>query len=1157
MTAGEDRADPPLLDAWRGVIEATPLAGALADSLQRGERAEVPALPGSLGIVVLAALLQSDRRRGLFALLPDPEEAEEVAQDFAALLGGEHVSLLPSRPFAPYEELDPNPVLVSERLSALVHLSRLNSRGGVVVTSAPALALLSPSEPELTARDIVLQEGEERAFGDLVAGLAALGYERADMVEAPAEFAVRGGIVDVTPPDRTAGIRIEFWGDVVESIREFRIRDQKSIGGLGRVRVRPVREVPFGEDALLRAIERAAVLLPGAGAADTPLAAALDRGRYPEGLEWFLPLFVESTASIVDLLPEGAVTAVWEPERVGSTVEKLYERAWLDYEKLPEREAWLPPDRILAPPDVPERIRADHPGADFPVVATGRGAVLRTGARPVPPVAGDMGQLRSALAGLRREGMQVTILVEDEGQRRRLYDLLEQDDPDVPNLLLGQLMHGFVWPEAGLVVWPDHEIFRRPRRRRPVRPTGGAVIRSYRSLSRGDLVVHVDHGIGRYEGLRTLEVDGVHTELLELSYARGDRLLVPTDQMDRVQRYVGDAGESAPQLNTLGGTAWERTKERARVDLLEMARDLARIYAARRTIRGTAHPSDDIMMEELEASFPYTETPDQARAVEEVKRDLESESTMDRLICGDVGYGKTEVAIRAALKVIEGGRQVAVLVPTTLLAQQHLETFRVRLGPFPVRIDVLSRFRTPVQQRRTLEGLASGRIDLVIGTHRLLSDDVVFASLGLLVVDEEHRFGVRAKERLRSLRSRVDVLSMTATPIPRTLHMALLEVRDMSVITTPPQDRLPVHTEVVTFDEALIRNAIREEMQRAGQVFFVHNRVQSIDAAARLIGRLVPEARIGIAHGQMRERQLESVMLQFVSGGVDVLVSTMIIESGLDLPNANTLIVNRADRYGLAQLYQLRGRVGRSSQKAYAYFLVPHGRRLTREARRRLQAVQEHSELGAGFHLAMRDLEIRGAGNLLGAQQHGRIAEVGFDLYTQMLEEAIAEIKGKAERRLSPPRLDLPGEAYLPASFIPAAGLRVDFYRRAVEARSLNEVDDLHRELRDRFGPLPPEAQALVEACTFRVLGTELGLESVVVKSNRLSARFHAERTLDRGGWDSLMERLGPGARFEGEAPLRFEVGLEGASSIELIRSARNRLLTPREAKYLGSLMSE
>jgi len=1155
MTNAEGRTAIPLLGEWRDPIAATSLLTDLRTALGTGDRVELPGLPGSLGCVLLATAVAEAALPGVLVVLPDPDEAVEVAQDLEMLLGSGEVNLLPPWPFRHYDELSPPATLVAERLAALAHLTRLDSRGGVVVTSASALLLPCLSVRELEGRSLVIEEGKEQGFEDLLAALVAIGYQRTDVVSAPADFSVRGGIVDVYPGDRNTGIRMEFWGDTVESIREFQIADQRTVGGIGTIRIPPAREVPFDEEARQRALQRMEELIPHALEGDTPLAAALEQGRYIEGLEWYLPLFGDTAGWISDLLPPSAASAVWEPDRVAVALADARKTAHKDYGDLEEPDGWLSPDHILPPPERLNRILSGRSGIDLPVVGTDPGKGLRTGARPIPRVAGDIDRLREELSNLAEEGLRTTILVEDEGQRHRLSDLLEPVDAD-PLIVLGQLAGGFVWPDAGLAVWPDHEMFQRPRRRRPVPLAGTVAIQSYRSLSPGDLVVHVDHGIGRYEGLRTLEVDGVHAELLELTYAGGDRLLVPVDQMDRVQRHVGGDRETPPRLNTLGSPTWERTKERTRTDLLEMARELARTYAAREVVSGTAYPSDDILMEELEASFPYTETADQARAVEEVKRDLESERLMDRLICGDVGYGKTEVAIRAALKVIEGGQQVAVLVPTTLLAQQHLETFRIRLGSFPVRIEMLSRFRTPAQQRRILEGLARAEIDLVIGTHRLLSKDVTFASLGLLVVDEEHRFGVKAKERLRSLRARLDVISLTATPIPRTLHMALLDIRDMSIITTPPQDRLPVHTEVLTFDEGLIQAAIRQEMGRGGQVFLVHNRVQSIDAVARMVARLVPEARLGVAHGQMRARDLESVMLRFTSGGLDVLVTTMIIESGLDLPNANTLIVNRADRLGLAQLYQLRGRVGRSSQKAYAYLLVPPGRRLTRDARRRLQAVQEHSELGAGFHLAMRDLEIRGAGNLLGAQQHGRIAEVGFDLYLQMLEEAVGELRGRPEQLFSPPRMEIPGEAYIPHDYVPVAGVRVDLYRKAVEARSIEDVGDLQHEMRDRFGPLPEPVEALVEAAAIRVAGAELGLESIVVRAGKLHGTFHADRRMDRGEWESLMERLGAGVRFGGEAPLRFEFALSGRLPLDQAREARNCLLTPDGAKYFGSLTS-
>ncbi len=1146
---------PPRGEAWRARITATETFGRLTAELAAGRRPQLAGLPGSLGAVLVAALLGEDPRHPILAVVPDGDEAAELQQDLAWLLGPERALLLPAWSITPYEEASPGPLLAARRYEALCAIATQGGDGRIVVCPAAALPLPSAGARELTGHALVITEGEERGLEELALRLAAQGYERVDLVGGSGEFAVRGGLVDLAPPDRETGLRVEFWGDRVESLREFRLRDQRSVGGVGRATVPPMCEIPFDEAARERAIRRWHDLTGGDPIEGTPLAEALARGGYQDGLEWYLPLFVERTTDLGGLLADDTRVVVWEPLRVEEVVAAMLRKAADRYSGLRDAPGWLPPDRLLAGTDLLTRLRR-RPGADLVTVASAGGPVLRTDARPAPAVAGDLERLRTELKSLRAEGITPCLLVEDEGQQSRLDDLLALDEDTRPDFVLGQLAAGFVWPQAALALWPDHEIFHRPRRRRGRVPVRGEMLRSWRALDRGDLVVHIDHGIGRFLGLRTLEVDGERSELLELEYAGRDRLLVPIDQMGRVQRYVGGEEEQPPALNTLGGVAWERAKERARTDLLEMARDLARVYAARQTLEGTAHPPDDLLMEELEASFPWMETPDQARAVTEVKRDLEQPRPMDRLICGDVGYGKTEVAIRAALKVIEGGQQVAVLVPTTLLAQQHQETFRQRLGRFPVRVEMLSRFRTPAQQRRTLEGLASGQVDLVIGTHRLLSPDVVFARLGLIVVDEEHRFGVRAKEALRALRAQVDLLSLTATPIPRTLHMALLGIRDMSIITTPPQDRQPVHTEVVTWEEELVRSSLQAELNRGGQVFFVHNRVQSIEAAARLVRRLVPTARVGIAHGQMRERELEAVMLRFASGAVDVLVATMIVESGLDLPNANTLIVNRADRLGLAQLYQLRGRVGRSDIKAYAWFLVPPGRRLPRDAWRRLQAVQDHADLGAGFHLAMRDLEIRGAGNLLGAQQHGHIATVGYDLYTQLLEEAVAEIQGLPEAVWSPPRLELPGAAYLPASYVPTAALRMDFYRRAAEARSVEEVAALVGELRDRFGPPPPEAAALVEASFIRVAGAELGLESVVVKEGELSGRFPPDRVLERSGWEALLARLGTDVRFAGEAPLRFRVRLAVREPLERLRAARNRLLTSEEAGYLASLES-
>ncbi|MFO7768213.1 MAG: transcription-repair coupling factor [bacterium] len=1141
----------PLLPGWEEAVD-TPFFQDLRARITSRRRPQLAGLPGSLGPLLVAALVERDTFPGALVVVPDRDDAEELAEDFAALLGDEAVRLLPERTVDPYEELGSGAGRAADRYLALRRLTGLQEEGGVVVASASAAGLITPGAVDLRRMGLVLREGQTLPPERFSAALAERGYERVELVDAPGGFAVRGGIVDAAPPDRRLGVRLEFWGDEIESIREFRYADQKTVGGVGGIELPPVREIPSDDEALLRASDAAARMLPGGLSPGTPLDAALEMEQYRDGLEWYLPLLCGDAGHLTDLLPERTLTVCVEPEELRRILEEQRLDAAKVRDDLPDSEAWLPAEKLFAGGDLVEALVRGFPGVDLVTVAGSEGEVLRSGARPTPPVAGDLDRLREELIRLASLGIRSTLLVEDPGQEDRLRDLLGEEAEAATGFALGQLAEGFVWPDAGIAVWPDHEIFRRPRRRRPAVRREGKALRSWRALTPGDLVVHVHHGIGRYEGLRSLELDGVHTELLEILYAGKDKLLVPIDQMDRVQRYSGSDPEHPPQLNTLGGTAWERTKELAKQDLLEMAEDLAKVYAARQELSGTSHPPDDILMEELEASFPYSETPDQSAAVDQVKRDLEDPRPMDRLICGDVGYGKTEVAVRAALKVIEGGNQVAVLVPTTLLAQQHMETFRERLGRFPVRIEVLSRFRTSAQQRRTLAGLARGEVDLVIGTHRLLSRDVEFLRLGLVVVDEEHRFGVKAKERLKRLRTQVDVLSLTATPIPRTLHMSLLNIRDMSIITTPPQDRLPVHTEVVKFEEDLIAEGIQRELDRGGQVFFVHNRVQSIDAAARMVERLAPRARVAIAHGQMKERDLESVMLEFTAGEVDVLVSTMIVESGLDLPNANTLFVNRADRLGLAQLYQLRGRVGRSSQKAHAYFLVPPGRRITRDARRRLQAIQEHTDLGAGFHLAMRDLEIRGAGNLLGPQQHGNIRAVGFDLYRQMLEEAVAEIRGTPEAAWSPPRLELPGDAYLPEGYVDSSSLRVDFYRRAVEARTLEDVAALHEELRDRFGPLPGPAAALLDASALRVSGAELGLDSLVIKDDTLHGRYPEDRVLDRPAWEALMARLGENARFAGEAPLRFKVGLHAGEASAQIREARNRLLTEEEAEYLG-----
>jgi transcription-repair coupling factor (superfamily II helicase) len=653
---------------------------------------------------------------------------------------------------------------------------------------------------------------------------------------------------------------------------------------------------------------------------------------------------------------------------------------------------------------------------------------------------------------------------------------------------VGILSAGFVAPQAGIAVLTDHQIYERPRRRRRRgRRSGGLSLSELNALNPGDRVVHADHGIGIHQGLQRLVIDGQETDCLELAYAAGDKLFVPVTQLAMLSRYAAEEG-AAPTLHRLGSSTWAKTKARARRAIQDMTESLLRAYAERQALPGHAFSPDSPWQKELEASFIYEETPDQVRAVNEVKGDMEDARPMDRLVCGDVGYGKTEVAVRAAFKAVEGGRQVTVLVPTTILAQQHFNTFRERLAEFPVNIEMLSRFRTAREQKQVVKDLAGGKVDIVIGTHRLLSKDVEFAELGLVVIDEEQRFGVAHKERIRQMRRQVDVLTLSATPIPRTLNFSLAGARDMSLIETPPRDRHPVFTEIAETSEELIVDALLRELDRGGQAFFVHNRVETIDTVATRLARLLPQIRFAIAHGQMRERALEKAMMEFYQKKYDVLVCTMIVENGLDLPNANTLIVDRADTLGLAQLYQLRGRVGRSRARAYAYFLVPPGRVLTEEAEKRLKIIEAFDELGAGFRVALKDLEIRGAGNLLGAEQHGFILGLGFDLYVKLLEETVAEVKGEKHEERIEPRLHTDRAAFLPETYVTDDEEKLEIYRRLAHARRLEQIDDLVAELRDRFGPRPFPVRTLLSLRRLRLLGADAGITRMTLEGQNFEA---------------------------------------------------------------------
>jgi transcription-repair coupling factor (superfamily II helicase) len=729
------------------------------------------------------------------------------------------------------------------------------------------------------------------------------------------------------------------------------------------------------------------------------------------------------------------------------------------------------------------------------------------------------------------------LLCDNEGQAERLRELLDTDAAAV-TVAVGALHEGFVLREARLVVFTDHELFNRYRRkRRYPRYRGAGPLEDFQALREGDVVVHVTHGIGRFVRLESIEVEGRRHDCVVVAYSGNDKLFVPTDQLDLLEKYVGKDGE-VPKLDRLGGKEWARTKARTKKAIKEMAEELIQLYAARQSRPGHAFGPDTHWQQEIESSFLYEETPDQLRAIDDVKADLESDKPMDRLVCGDVGYGKTEVAVRAAFKVVMEGKQVGILVPTTLLAEQHLSTFRERFADFPVKVEMLSRFRTAAQQKKIVEDLARGEIDIVIGTHRLLQKDIAFKDLGLVVIDEEQRFGVAHKERLKKFRRLVDVLTLTATPIPRTLHMALLGVRDMSVIDTPPPGRLPIETEVIEWNDDVVAGAVLREIDRGGQVFVVHNRIETIDSVAQHMRKILPEVRFAVAHGQMRERALETIMLEFLDRKYDALISTMIIESGLDIPSVNTIVVNRADEMGLAQLYQLRGRVGRTTVNAFAYLVTPPRRSLTEVAMKRLNALQDFTELGSGFKIAMKDLEIRGAGNLLGPEQHGYVAAVGFDLYCRLLEEAVREVRGEPEEEAVTARIEVDVDAFIPEALVEESEQRLGFYKRLARMTTEGEVEGLSSELRDRYGSVPPAAQNLFALRSLRIAAERAGVENVRIRENRARIQVAAAREVGRDAVGRVVAAAGA------SLPVEFLAGDGRSLRVDLTQTpAEERIL--------------
>ena len=1052
-----------------------------------GQRSATLAVAESGQAAVLAAIAELNGRRPVVVAVPTTADAERLTGDLAAMLDG-GASLFPAWETLPFERVSPGVETMGRRCEAIWQLHEPERCPPVVV--APIRALLQrlvfdsdESEPVTVALgDRVDQER-------LVAELAARGYRRDVQVEHRGVFAVRGSIVDVFPSTADSPVRIDLWGDEVDRLTEFSVADQRATEPIGKAVIYPAREVrPVA--GVRAAAEKLVATRPWGREQWERLA----EGQFFDGMESWLPWLIESDEIITDRLGPDALVVLLEPGRLRDRAADIaaeeadlagalaqtwgaageeFPRLHLDY------------DRLLSACDSPVWTMTAVPASpSTPVVAVGGWA----------SAVGDPSAPVTQVSRLLAEGYRVRVAADGAGSANRSAALLREHGVDLPVaaggdggfggvsdpagcVVVAPIQRGFVLPDARLAVLGEADLTGRRRAHRRSRPRQSSA-QELDDLAAGDYVVHRHHGVGRYAGMVNRSIGGVSRDYLLVEYRGGDKLYVPTDQVDAVRRYSG--GES-PTLSKMGGADWQRTKSGVRSAVSEIAKELVVLYQRRITTPGRAFSPDTPWQTEMESAFGYQLTPDQQKAITEVKADMEQTVPMDRLICGDVGFGKTEVAIRAVFKAVQDGAQAAVLVPTTLLAQQHYQTFGDRFAGYPIRVEVLSRFLSPGQARKVVSGLADGSVDVVIGTHRLLSDDIAFRNLGLLVVDEEQRFGVTHKEAIKSIKADVDVITLTATPIPRTLEMSLTGIRDLTLLHTPPADRQPILTYVGSFDERPVAEAIRRELLRDGQAFFVHNRVADIDHVAADLREMVPEARIAVAHGQMDEGTLEQVVIDFWERAYDVLVCTTIIESGIDMPTVNTLVVDRADLLGLGQLHQLRGRVGRAGARAYAYLFTPEGRVITEEAYERLKTIGEATELGSGFKIAMRDLEIRGAGNMLGTGQSGHIAAVGYDLYCQLVTEAVAELKGETPPEPVDISIDVPQAASIPADYMPKEELRLEAYRRVAGCQSPDQVDDVAAEWIDRYGPIPDVAQTLLIVARLRCECLRTGVRDVAV----------------------------------------------------------------------------
>ncbi len=1028
---------------FKALRSSKPINELVKMTCNKGIQVKIGGLIGSLGSFVASALL-SRMNMPVLVVVPTTAKAERILDDLVAINGSDPIGYLPPSHLHPFDTSSLALGPMNERADAMLRFSR--GERSILVTQPEAFLESCPDLDWIRDHTLKLVNGEENPRDILVRELSTAGYHRENLVASQGQFAVRGGLIDIYPYGHEYPFRIEYDYDEIVSMRKFNPTTQRSL--------EQINEVTF---------------LAGA-----------------EG--------ENQKSRILDLMPEESVIFWYGKEEINERIERYHTRAKNAYKVGTNRIETDPRELFRSADDLIKNASSKHQVVGLQI-SRGKQVDIDFNARYPDSFGPNVKSVSDYLKGYVERSFKVTVSTGTTGEKDRLEEMFFDDNLDHVRVTIPTISEGFVLEHNRQAILTAHELYdRRRRRSKHTRFRRRAVQFDRLSLRRGDLVVHAEYGIGKYEGLQMVKVQGHPHECIRIRYADDVILYIRIEQFGLVEKYAG--GENAkPTLSRVGTKDWERTKKKTRKALQDMADELIALYAKRKIAKGYAFPDDTHWQQEMEASFEFEDTPDQVLATVDIKEDLCKSQPMDRLLCGDVGFGKTEVAIRAAFKVVQESMQVAVLVPTTILAQQHYDTFRERLASYPISIEALSRFRTAKEQREIVKELNEGKVDITIGTHRLVSRDVKFQKLGLLIIDEEHRFGVRHKERLKQLKTNVDVLTMTATPIPRTMHMALLGARDTSQINTPPVDRLPIQTEVHAWSEDVIHDSILREVDRQGQVFFLHNRISSIYSIKGMLERLVPGISYGVAHGQMKERDLEKVMHDFIHGRYDVLVSTMIIESGLDIPNANTLIVNRADRFGLAQLYQLRGRIGRSNRQAYAYLLTPPKLAMTNDARLRLTTLSDLSDLGSGMKVAMRDLEIRGAGNLLGAQQSGHINAVGFDLYTQMLEEVVKKAKGEEIEETpvsaeSEVKVEYKGSALFPADYISDSDQRYDFYRRLSKSQTLEIVNQIEEELVDRFGKLPEASRNLITICRLKVMGRMAGFKRISIENDLLAAEL-------------------------------------------------------------------